>query len=65
MLEPDQEGGFTVLIPSLPGVVTQGETVEEALANARDAITLTLQGEQHCPSTTPDTKLFEVEVEVD
>ena len=43
LLEPDEDGpGFTVLVPSLPGVVTQGDTVEEALANARDAIALTL-----------------------
>jgi antitoxin HicB len=43
LLEPDEEGcGFTVRVPSLPGVVTQGETVEEALENDRDAIALTV-----------------------
>jgi predicted RNase H-like HicB family nuclease len=45
LLEPDELGGFTVLVPSLPGVVTQGESVEEALENARDAIALTLADE--------------------
>ena len=35
--EPD-EGGFWVKVPSLPGCVTQGETVEEALNNAKQAI---------------------------
>ena len=35
--EPD-EGGYWVKVPALPGCVTQGETVEEALANARGAI---------------------------
>ena len=35
--EPD-EGGYSVIVPSLPGCVTQGDTVEEALANAREAI---------------------------
>jgi antitoxin HicB len=35
--EPD-EGGYWVKVPALPGCVTQGETVEEALANAREAI---------------------------
>ena len=35
--EPD-EGGYWVKFPALPGCVTQGETVEEALANAKEAI---------------------------
>jgi antitoxin HicB len=35
--EPQPEGGFTVTSPLLPGLVTEGDTVEEALANARDA----------------------------
>lgn len=39
VLEPDpEEGGFTVLVPALPGCVTQGETREECLARAREAI---------------------------
>jgi predicted RNase H-like HicB family nuclease len=33
-----EEGGFWVEVPSLPGCFSQGETVEEALANIRDAI---------------------------
>ncbi len=44
ILEPDPEaGGYTVLVPALPGCVTEGATVEEALANAREAISLTLE----------------------
>lgn len=39
ILEPDVDGGYVVHCPALPGVVTEGETVEEALAMARDAIT--------------------------
>jgi antitoxin HicB len=35
--EPD-EGGYWVKVPALPCCVTQGETVEEALTNAREAI---------------------------
>jgi len=37
-LEPAEEGGYTVTCPSLPGVVSEGETKEEALANVKDAI---------------------------
>jgi antitoxin HicB len=38
ILEPQEEGGFTVLVPSLPEVVTEGDTEQEALANAEEAI---------------------------
>ncbi len=38
ILEPQQEGGFTVLVPAPPEVVTEGDTKEEALANAEEAI---------------------------
>ena len=38
VLEPEAEGGFSVHIPAFRGAHTQGETLEEALANARDVI---------------------------
>jgi antitoxin HicB len=38
ILEPQEEGGFTVLVPALPEVVTEGDTEAEALANAEEAI---------------------------
>jgi predicted RNase H-like HicB family nuclease len=37
-LQPADEGGYIVSCPALPGCVTQGETVEEALEMVRDAI---------------------------
>jgi len=39
ILRKEPEGGYTVLVPSLPGCVTYGKTVEEAIEMARDAIT--------------------------
>jgi len=36
--EPAQEGGYVVTVPALPGCMTQGETFEEAMAMAKDAI---------------------------
>jgi len=34
----EPEGGYSVFVPELPSVATQGETIEEARANAQDAI---------------------------
>ena len=38
VLEPSEEGGYTVYAPSLPGCISEGNTKEEALANIREAI---------------------------
>jgi antitoxin HicB len=44
LLDPDEdEGGYTVTVPALPGIVTRGDTIEAALEMARDAITLYLE----------------------
>lgn len=37
ILEPQDGGGYTVLVPALPEVVTEGDTEQEALANAEEA----------------------------
>ena len=42
VLEPQPEGGFTVSVPALPEVVTEGNSEGEALAMAEDAIRLVL-----------------------
>ena len=38
LLRKEQEGGYTVTVPSLPGCVTYGDTVEQALEMAKEAI---------------------------
>ena len=43
IFEPSDEGGYTVYVPSLPGCISEGDTVEEALANIREAIELYLE----------------------
>jgi antitoxin HicB len=42
VLEPDRDGGYVVVVPAFPGCYSQGETVEEALANVKEAIALTI-----------------------
>ncbi|HLA88436.1 MAG TPA: type II toxin-antitoxin system HicB family antitoxin [Anaerolineales bacterium] len=46
LLRKEPEGGFTVTIPSLPGCVTFGETLEEAKVMAREAIELYIESLQ-------------------
>ncbi len=43
ILEPSDEGGYTAIVPSLPGCISEGDTKEEALANIREAIELYLE----------------------
>ncbi|MCH7858778.1 MAG: dCTP deaminase [Candidatus Marinimicrobia bacterium] len=46
ILEPNDEGGYTAHVPSLPGCISQGDSREEALANIREAIELYLEPEK-------------------
>jgi len=43
VLEPSDEGGFTVFVPSLPGCISEGDTREEAIQNIQEAIELYLE----------------------
>jgi len=43
LLNREPEGGYTVLVPTLPGCITYGETVEEAIAMAKEAIELYIE----------------------
>jgi predicted RNase H-like HicB family nuclease len=57
IMEPDPAGrGYTVLVPALPGCITEGETRDEALANAREAITGFIEALQKAGEPVPDEK---------
>jgi predicted RNase H-like HicB family nuclease len=43
IIEPQEEGGYTVQCLELPGAISQGETKEEALENIKEAIELILE----------------------
>ncbi|MCD4759313.1 type II toxin-antitoxin system HicB family antitoxin [archaeon] len=43
ILEPQEEGGYTVYVPSLPGCLSEGDTKVEALKNIKEAIALYLE----------------------
>ena len=46
MLTPQPEGGYTVTSPLLPELVTEGDSVDEALANVKDALAAVIEAYQ-------------------
>ena len=56
LLEPDEEaGGYVITCPALPGCYSQGETVDEAMANIREAIELCLEDLIELGQPVPDS----------
>ena len=43
LLKKEPEGGYTVLVPSLPGCITYGKTIDESITNAKEAIELYIE----------------------
>lgn len=43
VLEPSDDGGYTVYVPGLPGCISEGDTVDDAIANIREAIELYIE----------------------
>jgi len=66
VLTPDLEaGGYTVTVPSLPGCISEGDTIDEALENIKDAIqgyieALESDGLPVPPENTPRLLVLEV-----
>ena len=60
ILEPSEEGGYTAIVPSLPGCVSEGNTREEALKNVREAIELYLEPVEDDLSFSPDSEQVEI-----
>ena len=60
VLEPSEEGGFTAVVPVLPGCISEGDTREEALANIREAIGLYLESVDDDTVFGPHVEVVEV-----
>ena len=59
-LRKEEEGGYTVLVPALPGCITYGETVDEAIEMAKEAIELYVEELQDHGEIVPDdSKMLE------
>ena len=53
-LHKEPEGGFTVMVPILPGCITYGEDIDEAIAMAKEAIELYIEELQERGEEVPD-----------
>jgi predicted RNase H-like HicB family nuclease len=60
ILEPSEESGYTVFVPSLPGCISEGDTREESLKNIREAIELYLAPVEDDLSFSPDSEQVEI-----
>ncbi len=62
ILEPSEEGGYTAIVPSLPGCISEGDTKEEALKNIREAIELYLEPVEDDQIFSPNAETVELAV---
>ena len=64
VLNKAEEGGYNVMIPALDGCFTQGDTEEEAISNAKEAIICYLEGLEKLNQikSDPNAKMREIEV---
>jgi len=62
ILEPSDEGGYTIYVPALPGCLSEGDTKEEALKNIREAIELYLEPVEDDMSFSPNAEEIEIAI---
>jgi len=62
VLEPSEEGGYTAVVPALPGCLSEGGSREEALRNIEEAIRLYLEPVEDDLEATPDAEVVEIAV---
>ena len=62
LMEPSEEGGFTVWVPALPGCISEGETKDEALQNIREAIKLYLEPVEDDLAASPEAEQLDIAV---
>jgi len=62
ILELSEEGGYTAIVPSLPGCISEGDDREEALKNIREAIELYLEPIEDDQVLTPNAEMIELAV---
>ncbi len=64
-LQKEQEGGFTVTVPALPGCITFGKDMDEAIIMAKEAIELYIESlVDHGDEVPTENNLFEYSITV-
>ena len=58
ILEPSEDLGFTVYVPSLPGCISEGDSFEEALENIQEAIELYIESLRAHGDPIPEEDVF-------
>lgn len=64
LIPDEQEGGYSVIVPALPGLTTEGDTYDEALAHAKDAIALYIADVEAAGEPVPVERVRAVAAEV-
>lgn len=62
ILEPSEEGGYTAVVPSLPGCISEGDSREEVLKNIREAIELYLEPVEDDSIFSPKSEQVEITI---
>jgi predicted RNase H-like HicB family nuclease len=62
ILEQSEEGGYTAIVPSLPGCISEGDTKQETLKNIREAIELYLEPVEDDQIMTDNAEMVELAV---
>ena len=62
ILEPSEEGGYTAIVPALPGCISEGNNREEAIKNIREAIELYLESVEDDSTFSPKSEQTEIAV---
>jgi len=62
ILEPSDEGGYTAIVPALPGCISEGDTRDDALTNIQEAIQLYLEHVEDDAAIAADAEVIEIAV---
>ncbi len=60
VLEPSNEGGYTALIPALPGCISEGDSRDEAISNLHEAVALYLEPIEDDLSFMPEAEYLNI-----
>ncbi|MBE9161754.1 MULTISPECIES: type II toxin-antitoxin system HicB family antitoxin [Microcoleaceae] len=62
IIHPAEEGGYWAEVPALPGCITEGDTMEEVMANLKDAMVGWLDVANSCEAIASTDKIVEIAV---